>query len=277
MTCRADFDAVKRNGYLIESAHESVRFNPANVLRDAGEFTGTAAYVVLCVKVTPDNDRVALLRPAIHSGACIVLIENGIDIEAEIALAFPHNELASAVAYAGVSRTQPGKIVTTMNAHLALGGYPHAPGHATRRFAAMCAAGGLPARVTENLQSVRWQKALWNAVLNPVSVLGGAADTKVMLGSSERERFIRAAMHEVAAVAAAAGFPLSADVVEQNIQQTKAFPAYKTSMAVDFQNGRPMETEAILGNVVHAARKLNVTTPSLDTLYGLMKMVEVSG
>ena len=274
VTCRSDFDAVKRSGYLIESARDTVRFEPANVLRDASEFAGRAAYAVLCVKITPDIDRIALLRPAVHSGTCIVVIENGIDIEAEIATAFPQNELASAVAYAGVSRAGPGKIITTMDAQLALGGYPHSPGDAARRFAAMCAAGGLATRVTEHLQSVRWQKAVWNAVLNPVSVLGGAADTKRMLAGGERERFIRAAMHEVAAVAAAAGFPLHADVVEQNIRMTKAFPPYKTSMAIDFENRRPMETEAILGNVLHAARKLNVATPSLDTLYGLMKMVE---
>jgi 2-dehydropantoate 2-reductase len=276
VTCRSDFDAVRRNGYLIQGAHETVQFKPANVLRDAGEFAGTAAYVVLCVKVTADIDRVALLRPAVHSGACIVLIENGIDIEAPIATAFPQNELASAIAYAGVSRVQPGKIIATMNAQLALGGYPHSPGDATRKFAAMCTAGGLPARVTQNLQSARWQKAVWNAVFNPVSVLAGAADTKAMLNSSGGERFIRAAMHEVAAVAAASGFPLSPDVVDQTIHATKGLPAYKTSMAIDFENGRPMETEAILGNVMHIARKLNVATPSLDVIYGLMKMVESS-
>ena len=187
VTCRSDFDAVKRNGYLIQSARETVQFRPAAVLRDAGEYAGTAAYIVVCVKITADIDRVALLRPAVRSGTCIVLIENGIDIEAQVAIAFPQNELASAVAYAGVSRTEPGKVVATMDASLVVGGYPHSPGDATRRFAALCAEGGLPTRVTENLQSARWQKAVWNAVFNPVSVLGGAADTKTMLEGSDGE------------------------------------------------------------------------------------------
>ena len=54
---------------------------------------------------------------------------------------------------------------------------------------------------------------------------------------------------------------------------TKAMPAYKTSMALDYENGRPMEIEAILGNTVRAGRKVGVATPNLDAIYALAKMV----
>jgi 2-dehydropantoate 2-reductase len=50
-------------------------------------------------------------------------------------------------------------------------------------------------------------------------------------------------------------------------------PAYKTSMALDYENGRPMELEAILGNTVRAAGKLGVATPNLDAIYALATMV----
>jgi 2-dehydropantoate 2-reductase len=60
------------------------------------------------------------------------------------------------------------------------------------------------------------------------------------------------------------------------IANTSSMPAYKTSMALDYENGRPMEIEAILGNVVRAARKLHVATPALDAIYAIAKMVEGS-
>jgi 2-dehydropantoate 2-reductase len=96
----------------------------------------------------------------------------------------------------------------------------------------------------------------------------------VMLGTDESRAFIRAGMREVCDVAAAAGHPQNPKLIDQLIATTRDIPAYKTSMALDYENGRPMEIEAILGNTVRAARQHGVTTPILDTLYALAKMIE---
>ncbi|MET0535137.1 MAG: ketopantoate reductase C-terminal domain-containing protein, partial [Steroidobacter sp.] len=63
-------------------------------------------------------------------------------------------------------------------------------------------------------------------------------------------------------------------LIDQYIAATLGMPAYKTSMALDYENNRPMEIEAILGNTVRAARKHGVSTPILDALYALAKMIE---
>ena len=51
-------------------------------------------------------------------------------------------------------------------------------------------------------------------------------------------------------------------------------PNYVSSMGQDQLAGRPMETEALLGNVVRIARRLSVAAPRLETLYALLKMAE---
>jgi 2-dehydropantoate 2-reductase len=61
---------------------------------------------------------------------------------------------------------------------------------------------------------------------------------------------------------------------EQMIAGTRAMPAYKTSMALDYESGRAIEIEAILGNIVRAGRRCAVAIPVLETLYALAKMVE---
>jgi len=42
--------------------------------------------------------------------------------------------------------------------------------------------------------------------------------------------------------------------------------AYKNSMALDYLNDRPIELDAILGNVVAIADRLNVPVPHLRTV-----------
>ena len=50
---------------------------------------------------------------------------------------------------------------------------------------------------------------------------------------------------------------------------------YKTSMLLDFEAGRPMETEAILGNAVRCGQRLDVAIPHLESVYALMKLREL--
>jgi 2-dehydropantoate 2-reductase len=274
VVCRSDYDAVSRNGYAIRSPLLGDHvFRPARVYRDAADCDSPPEYVVLTVKVLPEIDRAALLRPVVGSATTIVLIQNGIDIEAEIAAAFPANEVLSSLAFIGVGRSAPGEIIHQTHGSLTLGRYPSGIGAAAEKLAALFVASGVPCKLTENVVSPRWQKAVWNAPFNPVSILGGVLDTAAMLRTEDDRAFIRAAMQEVCATAAAAGYPQSPKLVDAMIANTQQMPAYKTSMALDYENGRAMEIEAILGNVVRAARRVGVATPVLDAIYALAKMV----
>jgi 2-dehydropantoate 2-reductase len=278
VVCRSDFDVVQREGYdIVSPLLGNHRFRPHRVYPDVAECKAAPDYLLLTVKVLTGVDRAALIRPAVGPRTVIVLIENGIDIEAEIATAFPDNELLSGLAIVGVGRGAPGKIDHQSNGSLNLGRYPSGASPAAEQLAAWFNASGIACKVTENVVTARWQKAVWNATFNPISIMGGVLDTAVMLGTEESRAFIRAAMTEVCAVAAAAGHSLHPKLIDQLIAGTRDIPAYKTSMALDYENGRPMEVEAILGNAVRAARKHSVKTPILDTLYALAKMIEAKG
>jgi 2-dehydropantoate 2-reductase len=243
------------------------------VYRDVAECREPPDYLLLTSKVLDDVDRAALIRPAVGPRTVIVLIQNGIDIEPAIAAAFPDNELLSSLAFVAVGRSAPGRVHHQSLGSLILGRYPQGLTPAAHQLAAAFEAGKVPCKLTENVVGARWQKAAWNAVFNPISILGGVLDTSAMLKTEADQAFVRRAMQEVCEVAQAAGHPQSPNLVEQMIAGTKAMPAYKTSMALDYENGRPMEIEAILGNTVRAARKAGVATPTLDAIYALAKMV----
>jgi len=274
VVCRSDYEAVRRDGYRIRSPllgdHE---FRPHQVLREVAECKVPPDYLILTVKVLPGVDRVALIRPAVGPRTVILLIENGIDIEAEIADAFPGNELLSSLAFVAIGRSGHGDIHHQAAGSLILGRYPQGPSPAAQRIAAMFEASRIGCSVTQDVIAARWQKAVWNTVFNPISILGGVLDTAMMLRTPEDQAFIRQCMEEVCAIAATTGHPMHAKLVEQMIMGTRSIPGYKTSMAQDYENGRPMEIEAILGNAVRTGRKFGVPIPALEAVYALAKMV----
>ena len=274
VVCRSDYDAVSRDGYDIRSkVFGDHRFRPEHVYRNVADCRESPDYLLLTSKVLENVDRAALIRPAVGPRTVIVLIQNGVDIEPPIAEAFPENELLSSLAFVAVGRGAPGQVNHLSLGSLILGRYPAGVTPAAQAIAAAFEAGKVPCKLTENVIGARWQKAVWNAVFNPISILGGVLDTNAMLRTEAEVAFARNSMQEVCDVAQAAGHPQSPILIEQMLATTRAMPAYTTSMALDYENGRPMEIEAILGNTVRAARRLGVATPNLDAIYALSKMV----
>ena len=78
-------------------------------------------------------------------------------------------------------------------------------------------------------------------------------------------------MDEVILVANACGVALTAENADSQIEYTRNFPSYKTSMLQDFEAGRPLEVEAILGNPVRLARRYQVEVPRMESCYALLR------
>jgi 2-dehydropantoate 2-reductase len=278
VVARSDFDLIAKNGYQIKSNHiGDATFKPKYVIRQSSDWNEKAPDLLLvCIKVLDNLDQVALISSFVGAHTCIILIQNGIDIESPIRAAFPNNEIVSALAFVQVSRTAPGVIEHFSYGELTIGTFPKGIGDGCRKFGYLLEQGGIPGKLTEDVVNARWQKCLWNAPFNPVSAMTGPSKTHTILNHIMGETLIRDMMKEVFDTAAAAGHPLPEGIIDQYVQATKNVRSYKTSMALDMQNGRPMETEAILGNTVRIAKKLGVATPKLDTLYALMKVYEAA-
>jgi 2-dehydropantoate 2-reductase len=274
VVCRSDYDQVKQHGFIIDS-HPLGRwhFTPAQVLRNAADFTGAADYILLCTKAVPALDRVVLISPAVAENTAIVFIQNGVEIEQEMQDAFPNNEVVSGLAFICCNRVGPGEIVHLAYGRLALGNLPSGVSDKTAQLCELFNQSGIDCKATEDIVTGRWQKCVWNAPFNPLSVLSGGLPTLDILQT--QESFVRSIMQEVCNIAAATGHPLSDDIVNINIEHTYAMPPYKTSMLLDYENGQPMETEAILGNALRAARRLGIASPHLESVYALMKLREL--
>ncbi|MDD5036726.1 MAG: 2-dehydropantoate 2-reductase [Methylococcaceae bacterium] len=273
LLARSDYLYVKEHGIEIEGKQGVQHFQPAQVVNSAAAMTEKPDYVLLCTKVVEGADRVGLLKDAVGPNTAIVLVSNGIDIEAEIARAFPGHELISGLAFICVTRTAPGKILHQAYGRLVLGNYPRGISEKTQALCSAYQQAGIHCEANENITAARWQKCVWNAAFNPLSVLSGGLATADILGT--QESFVRAIMEEIIAIAKAAGYPLPDDTVELNISHTRKMPPYKTSMLVDYEAERPMEIEAILGNAVRYGQRLKVSIPHLESVYALMKMREL--
>jgi len=275
VVARSGIDDIRRDGYRIDSPLGDLSFKPQRVLAAGEALDAPLDYVLLALKLVPGTDRIALLKPFRQARPAIVLIQNGIAIEDEVTQAYPDQALISCVAYAAASRASPRHILHNSKfTRLILGPWPQGTSRAAAdRLADLLKAGGASAVVTDDITGERWKKCAWNSVYNPISALGGLG-TKAILSGEAQTAFVRGAIEEVCAVAAADGHPLAPDTVDKQLAGTRALPDIVSSMGQDWRAGRPLEIEPILGNVVRIGRRLGVPVPRLDALYALALMAQ---
>ncbi|WP_336367607.1 ketopantoate reductase family protein [Marinobacter sp. C2H3] len=269
---RSEYDAVKANGIRITSPLGDLSYRPDQVYRDGDTPEAYPDYLILCVKVLPGLDRVALVKPWMGPDTRLVLIENGLGIEAELAEAYPAHPVISCLAFIGVSRTGPGEVEHKAYGKLVMGNYPSGLDDAIHALAERFRTGGIGIDLTEQVVGERWRKCLWNTPFNPLSVIANGADTRTILDTEGGEALIRAMIREVMAVAEAEGYPMDEKLIDLNIEGTRKMPPYKNSMALDYLNDRPIERDAVLGNVVAAAERHGIPVPHLNTVLVTLRM-----
>ncbi len=269
--CRSDYRQVSQHGFTIRSHNLGEwQFKPAQVLQKIDEYKETADYILLCTKVIPGLNRVELIRKAVKPETSIVFIQNGVEIEHELLSAYPDNEIVSGLAFICSNRIAPGVISHLAYGRLTLGNIPGNVSTKTQQLADTFNQAGIKCQTSHEIIKARWQKCVWNAPFNPLSVLSDGLYTLDIL--SNQETYVRKIMQEVVDIAAATGHHLAPDIIDVNVSSTYAMPPYKTSMLLDFEAARPMETEAILGNAVRAGRRENVPCPYLESIYAMMQL-----
>lgn len=284
--CRSNYDMVRTHGFRLSSVrYGNVSFTPTAVVRAISECADTAFdYVLVCTKTFPGSkpSLAEQLRPALEGrpDTVVVLAQNGIMIEDDVAAAFPRNPVLSGVVYCPAVQTGPGEIAyPEMLNCLELGTYPSAapPAHkdAARRFADLMIRGGGGAEVHDDIQVARWSKLLMNAAWNPIGALTMTSDGDFLTTSDPYARDLAwGIMMEIVELARAAGVPgVTAEVAAAKFSITKKRAETGTgremSMLQDVRQGRAFEVEAILGNALRLGKQKGVPMPRLETLYAL--------
>ncbi len=273
---RSDAPTLAKNGgeYRIVEPEGEYAIRP-RVLTSLDELDAPPDVLLVALKVNPSLNQAELCRPAVGPNTLIVVIENGIGNEEVFRRAFPDNEIMGCVAYVGAGRIAPAVVRRYDSGRLIGGAYP--PGRPlsarARRLAENFRASGVPFEETPDIVERRWIKLLWNAPYNTICVLGRSADTVDVMACPETEQLSADVMREVIRIAASEGVTLDPTLIQKNLDFTRSFAAYKPSTLQDFEAGRPMEVEAILGAPLRVAARNGVEAPRMTTLYSLMKLI----
>lgn len=140
-------------------------------------------------------------------------------------------------------------------------------------FAGLLTTGKTVFQVVPNIQVQRWEKVVWNAAWNSLTTLT-LMDTHSWLNSSPSAMpMTRKVMTEVIDVAKALNVPIEYELIDRLINKILAMPPIGSSMRADYEGGKPMEVEIILGYPVRKGRELGISISTIETIYIILTAV----
>ncbi|KAK3696357.1 hypothetical protein LTR37_018022 [Vermiconidia calcicola] len=216
-------------------------------------------------------------------------MQNGLGIEDPYNKRFPQATIISSTTRTSAIQNKPGHIKHNFLTRTTIGPFtPNADEtvsdiatQRTQEFAALLHAAGIPdVDILDHagMQFARWHKTAINAAMNPTAVLARGPTNQAMVLDEELEIHLKAVMTEILDVACKIlGQPLPewlpriADVI-QGVQED--ISGSHPSMWVDWEAGRKVELEAILGNPLRQAREHGLNLPRTQTIYALLKKAQ---
>lgn len=189
-----------------------------------------------------------------------------------IAAAIEPGRVVGALAYFSTDLAAPGVIHHTEGNRISFGEPGGQRTERVKRIAEAMIGAGLRAPATTRIRHEIWVKLLGNVAFNPISALTGAT-LEEMVRDPDVSLVVREVMTETEAVAARLGIELPVSIA-QRMAGAEKVGAHKTSMLQDFEAGRPMEIEAVVGAVVELGERLGVAMPATRAVYGCARLLD---
>lgn len=250
---RSDYEIARQHGLKVDSVQGNFHLPAVNAYRSTTEMP-PCDVVLVCMKTTGNGRLAELLKPILHPKSVVVLLQNGLGLEEDLARELPQTGVAGGLAFICSNKIGPAHIAHLDFGKLILGSYNLRDCELLNKVVSNFQTSGINVEMAPDLTYARWQKLVWNVPFNGLAVVLNTTTDKLMASPEARE-LSREMMLEVIRGANACGVPLKESLAGQMIDMTVRMKPYAPSMKLDYDHRRPMEIEYIYSRPVEAARK----------------------
>jgi 2-dehydropantoate 2-reductase len=291
VTRGAQLEAIRRRGLTLKSGGKEITGKPAAATDDPS--TLPPQDVVLVTLKAPSLPAVAdSLARLLAPQGCVVFILNGIPwwwrhglpgAAGPLPLLDPEGALwtklrdktLGCVVYGPVEVTEPGVIYHFSGNRWLIGEPDGSRSARLKSVIDLFNAGGLIAEIPADLRREVWRKGFGNVAGNTLAALTRlpGADFGTIPGLQD---VYASLMRETLEVAAKLGWDLRSEIDVDKVARRSDPSRFRSSMLQDVDAGRPMEVEALLGQIEAFARETGVAVPVIDSILPLLRGLDLS-
>jgi 2-dehydropantoate 2-reductase len=269
-----NYEVLKRNGLTLITPDKTETFSVKvfNSTDDLGWFD----YVLICVKSMNTKNTVNKIKNNLGKHSSVVSFQNGVENVEIIKDALGIENTIGANLYLNSWLTEPGIVELLGSYYIKIGALTGKETPQVKELQQIFESAGVTCQISPDIKADMWHKLVWNASVNPVSVLTNKTLDE-MLAEKESYSLIKNIMCEVRDVALAHEVNIRRDTIENHLGCVKNYQrGIITSMLQDYQAGKPIELEELVGVVIRRAKEKNMFVPNTEKVYNsLLKLTSV--
>ena len=268
----SDYQFVKEKGMQVDSCDGSFHLDHVNVYQNPSDMP-KCDVVVVGLKTVNNHLLPELLSSLLHEHTAVVLIQNGIGVEADVQQMFPELQLIGGLAFICSAKTEPGRVNHQCYGSINIANYSCKDEALFDTILNDFTKAGIPT-ASVPYDEARWKKAVWNMPFNGMTVALNTR-TDLLLKNPATRQLIRDLMMEVVEASRALGIAgVDEAFVEKMIDMTDNMTPYSPSMKLDFDFHRPMEIHYLYTRPIEMARAAGYRMRKLEMLEAELRFIE---
>ena len=260
----SDYEYVRTHGLRVSSCDGDFALPQVHAYSDSSMMPQVDV-VLVGLKSTNEQLLRTLLPPLLHPGTLVVLIQNGIGLEADVQSWFPDLSLAAGLAFICSAKTEPGHVRHQCYGSINLGNYSCRDASLFQTVLADFIEAGIDAHEVDYAEA-RWKKAVWNMPFNGMTVALQTQTDKLLSHPATRQLIYKQMMEVIGAANAMGISALDESFAQKMMQMTDEMVPYSPSMRLDYDYHRPMEIYYIYTRPIAEARAVGFEMPRLEML-----------
>lgn len=265
---RSEYDAIKSSQYFNLSfidPQQIVRIeNP--ILHDQAKSLPISDLVIIALKTTENTHVASLLSGCLKEDTMVLVIQNGIGNEEWISRFTGKSPLICGISTVGAYRADPLTVDIAFMGDLKIAPYQIKDLELCKSLSLpLSTALKQPVQVYDNYKEIRWHKLLWNIPFASLSIIYDKT-TNILASTQPYATIVRNVMSEVVEIAASDGVKISQEYIEKMLAATQKSKNYYPSMYRDYVEGKAIEKEYFIDNVLAIAKKHDIKTPMLNLI-----------
>jgi 2-dehydropantoate 2-reductase len=232
--------------------------------------------VIFLIKSKLTAVALAQLRPQLAGQPLLITLQNGMG-NAEVLLSEPDATVVRGVTMNAGRYVEPGCVENLIEGKTWLGPERGSVSD-IRPLGDLLNAAGYPTEIVADPMGAVWSKFVFNCVMNPLGALM-MGDNAARHNSLEMRALVDDMATECIAVVEKLGgsfaFP-PMDFVAKIRSGELPMSSHAGSMALDIARGAPTEIDEMTGFIVREGERLGVPTPNCQTVYRLVKGLELA-
>jgi 2-dehydropantoate 2-reductase len=270
----SDYDYVKEHGLQVDSVKGDFHLDSVLAYNNTSEMP-KCDVVLVCLKSTNNKLLKKMLPPLLHKNTLVVLIQNGLGLEADLQHDFPDLKIAGGLAFICSGKIGKGHIAHIDEGKLNLGSYSCDDEALLEQVCSDFQQAGVETRILQ-LEVARWMKLVWNIPYNGMTVVLNTTTDKLM-NNQYTERLLYKMMLEVISGANRVGegrFTIPETYADSILKMTRRMVPYSPSMKLDYDYHRPLEIDYIYSHPILEAKKAGYEMVHVSMLEEQLRFIE---